>query len=157
MANDLSAKDAASLLGIGAERVRQLAKDGWIEKAGHGKYPLVSLVQGYIAFLKSEERRTSKSATATRWQELRIEEKALALAQQKKELMPVTHFLDAVDVICGTVIGEINSIAPRVTRDMDLRKKIDDEARAALNRISESVQRTSEIATEGGDVTKDNR
>jgi len=43
---------AARLLMVSPERVRQLSKEGWIEKQGRDQFLLVDVVQGYIRFRK---------------------------------------------------------------------------------------------------------
>ena len=58
---------AARLLMISDERVRQLQKQGYIPRAPkRGVVPLVGAVQGYLRYLKDEERQSSKSAAASR-------------------------------------------------------------------------------------------
>jgi phage terminase Nu1 subunit (DNA packaging protein) len=56
MANDLpetvSAETLGQLLGLGAERIRQLAKNGIMEKLGHGKFKLASNVKAYVEFVQ---------------------------------------------------------------------------------------------------------
>ena len=57
----ISAGQAARLLDLTHERLRQLAAEGFIPKAERGRYPLVGVVQGYIKFLNDEERRSARS------------------------------------------------------------------------------------------------
>ncbi|WEK50324.1 MAG: hypothetical protein P0Y66_22225 [Candidatus Kaistia colombiensis] len=56
----VSASAASALIGITPERVRQRTVDGWIKKNSKGQNTLRGVVGGYVAFLKAEERRTSK-------------------------------------------------------------------------------------------------
>lgn len=54
---------AARLLMISEERIRQLQKQGYIPKADkRGVVQLVGAVQGYLRYLKDDERRSAKSA-----------------------------------------------------------------------------------------------
>lgn len=62
---------AAALLMISDQWVRDLGKKGYVPKAVGGMVPLVAAVQGYIRWLKDEERRTSKSAAASQVQQER--------------------------------------------------------------------------------------
>lgn len=58
----ISGEQAARLLMISAERVRRLVNAEYITRAGVGRYPMVGVLQGYIRFLKNEERRTADRA-----------------------------------------------------------------------------------------------
>ena len=151
----LDAKTAAALVKLTPERIRQLAKEGWIEKVGRGKYPLVSVVQGYIAFLKDAERRSSKSAAATRMQDIKTERAEFEFAVAKREFLPREDMFAAVDLISATVKNEMLGLPARATRDAALREKLDDEITNALNRIADKIERATKVAAEGGDVFED--
>ena len=80
---------AARLLMISEERIRQLIKQGYVPKCEkRGYVQLVGAVQGYLKYLKEDERRSTRSAADSRvrdaWAleiELRIDAKnALHLA-----------------------------------------------------------------------------
>ena len=49
---DVGAAVLASLLGLTATRVQQLAREGVIPRAARGKYPVRSGVRGYVEFLR---------------------------------------------------------------------------------------------------------
>lgn len=65
-AGTITTAQAARLLMLSDERIRQLVKDGYIPRVAQGRFNLVAVVQGYIRFLKDEERRSSKSAADNR-------------------------------------------------------------------------------------------
>lgn len=58
-------EQASALLMISQQRVRQLVRDGYIPRTARDTYPLVGVVQGYLRFLRDDERRSSRSARAT--------------------------------------------------------------------------------------------
>ena len=62
---------AAKLLMVTPEWIRRLSKDGWIAKTERGRYRVVDVVQGYVRFLKDEARRSTKTASHSRLQEIR--------------------------------------------------------------------------------------
>ena len=150
--NVLTTSQAASLLLLGAERVRQLEKEGWVEKVGRGKFLLIPLVQGYIRYLKDAERRASKSAASTRAQDLRTERAEFDLAVAKKEFLPREDMFAAADFISATVKNEMLGIPARATRDPELRAKLEEEVGNALNRIAKKIERATGTAVSGGDV-----
>ena len=133
-ADIITTKQAAQLIKTSDERIRQLCKDGWFQKQGHGKYHLVAVVQGYIAFLKDAERRASKSAASSRMQDLKTEKAALELQVAQRELLPRDDLYAASDFISATVKNEMLGLPARLTRDLDERAAIDNEVRNALNR-----------------------
>ena len=54
---------AARLLMISEERIRQLVKQGYVPKSEkRGYVQLVGAVHGYLKYLKEDERRSTKSA-----------------------------------------------------------------------------------------------
>ena len=58
---------AARLLMISEERIRQLVKQGFIPKPEkRGFVQLVGAVQGYLRYLKDDERRSAKSVADSR-------------------------------------------------------------------------------------------
>ena len=148
----LSTQAVAKLLMLNPERVRQLVKDGYIERAGRNKFELIPTVQGYIAFLKDAERRASKSAAGARLQDIKTQKAALELEVAQKELLPRDDLFAAVDVISATVKNEMLGLPARITRDADARAALENEVRHALTRISKKVERSVGVAVEGGDV-----
>ena len=133
-ADIITTKQAAQLIKTSDERIRQLCKDGWFQKQGHGKYHLVAVVQGYIDFLKDAERRASKSAASSRMQDLKTQKAALELQVAQRELLPRDDLYAASDFISATVKNEMLGLPARLTRDLDERAAIDNEVRNALNR-----------------------
>ena len=141
--NTVDVETAAKLLMIGAERVRQLAKDGWIPKAARGKYPLVGVVQGYIKFLKDEQRRASKVAADA---EIKAERaRGLRLKNDKDEgrVIDVEEALGTLDEVVGELRTGINAVPARVTRDLKLRDKIEKEIDASFERCRRRLERTA--------------
>ena len=148
----ITTAQAAQLILMTPERVRQLSREGWFPKAERGKFHLVAVVQGYIRFLKDAERRASKSAVATRMQDIKTQKAELELAAAQKDLLPREDLLAAVDVMSAAVKNEMLGLPARITRDPQERAALDDEVRHALNRISNGLERSAGIAVAGGDV-----
>ena len=79
---------AARLLMISDERIRQLQKQGFIPKAEkRGQVQLVGAVQGYLKYLKDDERRSSKTAADSRVRDARALEIELRIAERSRELI----------------------------------------------------------------------
>ena len=143
---------AARLLMIGPERVRQLIKMGYIARAKPGRTTIVSAVQGYIRFLKDEDRKTSKTAADTRVRDARAAEIEMRVAIQQRHMIPIEDATALVDILVGKVREEITGLPARVTRNVDLRRKIEAEVNGSQVRISEAVTALLEFARKGGEL-----
>ena len=81
---------AARLLMISEERIRQLVKQGYVPKSEkRGYVQLVGSVQGYLKDLKEDERRSTKSAADSRVRDARALEIELRIAERTRDLIPV--------------------------------------------------------------------
>ncbi len=83
----LTVREAAHILKMSPERVRQLARDGWIPREAKGFYPTVGTVHGYIDFLKDEARRSQQNVSANRARDARAREIELRIAQAERTLI----------------------------------------------------------------------
>lgn len=130
---------AGRLLEISAERVRQLIKEGYIQKTRHGFTTTVSAVRGYIKFLKEVASNKTATASASRAQEARAKEIERRMAREDRELISQEEAMLAMSQVAAVVSKELSGFGARVTRDMDLRRKIEDEAHGAQARIADEV------------------
>jgi hypothetical protein len=115
---------ACQLLMLTAPRLDQLEKLGWIKRLAPNRWRVVDLVQGYIKFLKDEERRGSKTATLGRVQEARargLERKNLVA---EGRLMETTDVDDLLTDILGPLIARLAGLPAECTRDIGLRSVI---------------------------------
>lgn len=143
---------AGRLLMIGAERIRQLSKMGYIPIPTRGRTTIVGAVQGYIRFLKDDARKDTRTQADSRVRDARAAEIELRIAEKRRELIPVEDATAALDMLAGKVKEEMNGIAARVTRDMVLRRKIEAEVNGAQRRIAESLRASAEFARKGGEL-----
>lgn len=126
---------AALLLMISDERVRQLVKQGYIERPARGRVPLVGAVQGYIRFLRDEDRRSTKSAADNRVREARAREIELRTAREAGELIPAEEAVAYTQAVVGALISRMNGLPAQITRNLDERRKIE----SMLDAIREEV------------------
>ena len=145
----VSARTAAALIGVTHPRVLQLTTEGWIKKNSKGQHTLQGVVEGYVAFLKAEERRTSKVQSESGLKAARQREVELRIAEREREVVPRDEAEAAMDLVIGKVNAEMNGLAARVTRDIEMRTKIETEVHASLQRISEALEAGSENLASG--------
>jgi phage terminase Nu1 subunit (DNA packaging protein) len=150
--NIISHDMAARLLMIVPDRIRQLQREGYISKEHRGKVPLISAVQGYIRFLQDAAKKTSKTAADSRVRDARAAEIEMRNDERMRKLIPIEDATAAQDYLVGVVREVMNSIPARVTRDVELRRKIEAEVNAAQVKIAEALRASADVARKGGDL-----
>jgi len=151
-ANMIAVATAARLLMVSDERLRQLVKLGYVKRSVKGQYDLVDVVQGYIKSLKDEEKRGTKTATDTRMKDAKTAEIEMRIAEKRRQLIPVEDHHAAIDIVVGKVRAEFSGLPARVTRDMGLRRQLEAETNASLNRIADAVEASAEFIEKGGEL-----
>lgn len=142
---------AASLVMLTPERLRQLAAAGYIPRAVKGRYPLVDVVQGYIRFLKDEERRTSKVQAESGLKAARQREVELRIAREEARLVEMEDVEATVSSIFATLRAELSGVPAAVTRDHALRDAIEKAHNAAFARSQGKFREACEALRAGRD------
>jgi len=135
----------AAKLGMCTPRwVQQLVANGYVSKGERGRYRIIDVVHGRLRQILDDERRSSQSASASRVQDARAAEIELRVEAKKR-----AHLLDAearaievIDEIVGTLKPDVLSIPPRVTKDLVLRRKLDDEIEGAFDAAADRVKQS---------------
>jgi len=134
----ISIGQAARLLMISEERIRQLQKQGYIPRADRrGVVQLVGAVQGYLRYLKDDERRSAKSAADSRVRDARALEIELRIAERSRDLIPIEDALADMAEFAAAVRSELAGLPARLTRIVDERHRIETEVYGVLARLSE--------------------
>jgi hypothetical protein len=146
----------AALLMISKERVRQLVKDGCIPKGQRNTYSIIKSVQGYIGFLRDEDRRSSKSAADGSLKAARQREIEMRMAREDNRLIEVEEAIAVTREIVGLARNEFAGLPARVTSDIPLRRKIETEVNASFQRIKDRhTKRASALRRSGEAVDAD--
>lgn len=135
--------------GLSAERIRQLIKEGYIPRAQPGRVLMVAAVQGYIKFLKELASKNTKTAADSEVRQERAREIRLRNDERMRTLIPIDDATAALDYLVGVVRSSMNSIPARVTRDIDLRRKIEAEVNAAQTQIAIALGKAADAARSG--------
>ena len=148
----LSTKQAGVLLKLTQPRLSQLENAGFIARVGPGRWRLLDLVQGYIASLKDETKRSSQTATLSRVQIARavaIEQKTAREAGQTVDLSDALAF---VDDIVGPIMADLSGLPARYTRDMMERRKLEAELNDIRTRHADRLDKAADILQTGGEA-----
>lgn len=143
---------AGRLLMIGPERIRQLNKAGYVPIPKRGFTTIVGAVQGYIRFLKDEDRKQTKSGASERASDARAREIEQKIAERDRRLIPIEDAELAMDTLVGKVAEELNGQAARITRDMALRRVIEADVHGAKSRIAKALAEGKGFARTGRDA-----
>jgi hypothetical protein len=137
---------------IGPERIRQLSKSGYISIPKRGYTTIISAVQGYIRFLKDEERKQTQTGAAERARDARAREIEQRIAERDRRLIPIDEAELAMDLLVGAVAKELDGMAARITRDMAFRRMIEADVHGAKIRIADALAEGKGTARTGGDA-----
>jgi phage terminase Nu1 subunit (DNA packaging protein) len=136
----VNTEEAARLIMKAPERIRQLAKAGWIAQQGtpsDRRYRLLDVVQGYIRFRDDEDRRTTKTAAHSRITDARSREVELKNAQREGRLIDLDEVLAAIESIVAMFRLQLSGLPARVTRDLQLRRTIETAIHDILDHIAD--------------------
>lgn len=103
----------AKAFGLTDRRVRQLAKEGVLEKAGHGRYNFIKCVQNYIVYLRAN---TELKETKTE-EEVNFEKEHALLEKAKREKAEIelqvmkgeVHLSEDVETVMNDMLANFRS------------------------------------------------
>lgn len=145
----VSVQVLGDVVGVSARRINQLVKEKWVPKSARNTISLKGGVQGYIAFLEDRHENARPTATddelrAERARKLRLENDCT-----EGKLVEMDEALNAIDVGFGAVRVGMAAVPARVTRDLALRQKIEDEINRALTAVAEELEKRAVLLQRG--------
>lgn len=146
----LTSAEAAELLDITPHRLRQLIGDGRIAKAGRNGVALRAAVQGYIRYRNDDERRSSKSASASRMQDAKTREIDLRIAEREGRLIDLAEHNDIVASIIGALRTGLSGVPAAVTDNAEERRQIETSINAVLTAAADRLEQESAELGAGG-------
>lgn len=156
-AGTVSTESLAKLLMLSTDRIRQLARAGHIARAGHGRFILVTAVQGYIKFLKEAEQRASKSTAENRVRDARAAEIERRMAREDRQIVDLDEAMGTLEDISGLMLAALGSLPAQITRNPSERRRIENIVHAAQERlVNRFAQKMAALQTGEDDaVAKD--
>jgi hypothetical protein len=143
-------EEATRLLGVTRQRITQLNKEGWIQR------PLTwgSVAQGFINFLRADQRRSTRVRADNEVQRERARKLWLENEEKEAHLVRIESAMAAIDDIFGAVRGAVAGLPSRVTADPVLRRNFEDEFDAVLQGLAERLQQNAQSLRAGRDLTE---
>jgi hypothetical protein len=152
----LSSLEAANLILLSRVRLHELVKAGWIKQLAPNRFDTTEVVQGYIRFLRDEERRGSKTATLSAVQTARAREIEMRIAREEHTLIALDEALDVLDEIIGGMKAEFDGLAASITRDPALRTTIEVKVDEIYRRHADGLeQKARALRTSGASLPAD--
>lgn len=147
-------KTAAAFLALTPARVRQLGHEGVFPKARRGQWQLVPLVQGYLKFLRDDARRSSKSASASRLQDVKTERLEMLMRLEARELCRTGDARHVIDVFSAAIQSKIMQAPAVFTRNIEERDRLEGILGRLLNEAADIAEAKLVKLENGEDVTK---
>lgn len=147
----IATASAVKLLMLSEARLRQLASQGHFPKAVRGHYQLVPLVQGYIKFLKDEERRTSIVQADSGLKAARQRLVEISIAEKEGRLIDMEDAEAAFEHAIGVFRSELDGLPASVTRDRKLRAAIEQGLNGAFTRCEARFREAGKALRAGRD------
>lgn len=147
----ITASQASKLLMVTPQWLRQLAAKDYIPKAVNGQYPLVAAVQGYIRWLKDEDRRSSKVQAESGLKAARQREVELRIAEKEGRVVDMEDVEAFFAFNAATFRAELEGVPASVTRDLKLREAIEQALNGAISRYERRFREAGEALRAGRD------
>lgn len=149
--NKLTLSQAAELLGIKPEEARRLASEGFLEPdAGGGGISLSAAIRGYVRALREEAQRASTSAAASRLQAAKARAIELRNGEADGLLLDLAESTAIFSDAFGGWKSALYGLPARITRDIDVRHRIETAFNDALQRFTDETEARAKAAeTEG--------
>ena len=146
---------AAKLVGLHPERVRQLVRAGYAVSPARGMIRLTSLLSGYVRFLKTEAGRPESEAAA-RGFDAKAQLIEAATERRRAELLPREEAEQALTVIRDTAVRHLRTLTNKrgAARGLPetVRAKVAVEVEVALVTVNDAYE-AAVRALQTGDLT----
>lgn len=135
-----SAKSAGELIDKSPQWVRHLIAEGFIVKDADGMVRDEDVFRGYIRWLTDEQRRASKVQAESRVRDARARELELRIAEREGRLIDINDMERVVDTFAGTLRASLSGLPARVTRDLVLRRTIEQAIDSILGELADYLR-----------------
>jgi phage terminase Nu1 subunit (DNA packaging protein) len=143
----VSQEGFARHIGVSRERVRQLLAEHVIELLSDGR---IDLDRARLAYIQQLRTRPVRSQAGDKLREARAAEIELRVAERARRLIEIEEAVDAMVAVCGAIRTEMGGVPARVTRDLALRRQIENAINDALGRVADKCDAEAAALHTGG-------
>ena len=151
-AGTITTQQAAKLLMCTEAWIGKLHKMEYFPKVGRGKWNLVAVVQGNIRFMKDEDRRSSKSASAARGRDVKTEMLEMQMQEKRRELVPLDDTRLVLDTAASLVQSQMMAVPAKFTREIAERRRLEKLIAEALGTVADGIEKKAAALKAGDDV-----
>jgi phage terminase Nu1 subunit (DNA packaging protein) len=149
--SSVSASALAQHLDCSRAYIGKLEADGVIQRQGDG-FPLDASRVAYLRFLRRERRQSPRGEADADFQRAKAELIRLRIAEKQRALVRREVVDELIDTMAGTVLTHLSGMAARCTRDLAVRRAIDNVVDQVRREISAAC---SKMADERGEPPLD--
>ena len=142
----------ARLLGFSRQNLEKIAAAGWVKPRAPNCWPIIENFQGVLKFARDEKRRSTKSASDSRVATARAREIELRTAKRAGELCETEEAFAVVDEIFGGLRSDLSGLPARVTRDLEIRRAVENGVNDVLNKAADRLQARAKALRAGSEV-----
>jgi hypothetical protein len=112
----------------------------------NGKLDLDECRHRYIDHLRQ---RRPRSPADEEWRKERARQLQLQNAVKARDLIELTEAVEGLETVIGFVLSELHGMAARVTRDVELRRRIDQDVFGMRQRVVKKLSEITETLHDG--------
>lgn len=143
--------EIGALIGVTGRRVTQMAAEGKIPSPIKGKYDAPAVIRALLNGVKERRDPSPLERAQARKAEAAAAETEMRLSARRGELVSVEFATSVFDELVALVRSELVGLPARVTRDVGLRRKLEEEVDASLSRIARRCGDASGVVRSGRD------
>jgi hypothetical protein len=126
-------------------RVRELEAEGIFHRL-NGKLDLDECRHRYIEHLRQ---RRPRSPADEKWREERARQLELQNSIKARDLIPFTEANEGLETVIGFILAELYGMGARVSRDLEARRRIDEDIFAVRQRVTDKLTELTNALHDG--------
>lgn len=139
----------ADYLGVSPRWLTKLEAEGFLGRQASKLFDGGAVCRGYIAWLKDDSRRSSKTETAKRKEAAQAEKIELETELLKNKLVDLETIEAAFAEIMAILRSELGAVPQGITRDLALRAEIESRLNDAFDRCGARFAAAQEALASG--------
>lgn len=145
----------AGLFGVSERQARNLLQEAGVRPVSRGEWDLVRSVRGVFTRLREARQSTELSRARARQVDAAAKKTELATRRAERELVPLEDAQAALDLMMGKMVAEFSGFSARVTRDLELRRRLDREIFEMRKRMDAATTTGADFLQKGGELPYD--
>jgi hypothetical protein len=137
----VSANAMAAHIDVSRTFIDKLVADGVLTKEHDGRFNLDKSRVDYLRHLRRARKLTPHAESRARYEAAKARELELRNAQKEGVLMLTAESFEIVDELCGLFLTGLSGLAARCSRDVAIRRVIEDEIFKLRQSISDTAER----------------